>query len=156
MAGEAVLLKALPYAAKIPAGLKALYNSKHFLSLLFAAGLLGSEALSEAGKSGERKLLREKLSLETQGAKASAEASKKATIESRERAKEYTEALLKAKREERSSEREQMAMQSFMQSQDRQMALLMQALQTMSNREMGSSTQSPVGGGMLGLMRGSV
>jgi len=148
---------AIPAAAlKIPAGLKALYNSKHFLSLLIASGLIGSEVLGQADKAGERKIMRERLGLESQVAKSSAEATKRATMESRARAKEYTESLLKAKREERGEARDTMAMQSFMQSQDRQMALLMAALQAMSNRNMGSSTQSPVSGGMLGLMRGSI
>jgi len=62
------------------------------------------------------------------------------------------EQLVKEKREERRSFQDMAAMEAFTQSQDRQMALVLQAVQALSARPAQSSAQS--GGGMLGLMRG--
>ncbi len=140
-------------ATKIPAALKALYASKHFLTALLGAGYLTSTAVEAVGQAGERGLSREQMRLQTLLAKASGEATKRGVKESRFKTKEYIDALLKAKREESRETREMAAIQSFTQSQDRQMALVMQAMQAMSQKQMGSSTQGP-GGGMLGLMRG--
>lgn len=141
-------------ATKIPAALKALYGSKHFLTALLGGAYLTSTAVGAAGQAGERGLSREQMRLQTLLGKSSAEATKRGVKESRARTKEYVAALLKAKKEEAKETRELVAMQSFTQSQDRQMALVMQAMQALSQRQMGSSTQAPGGAGMLGLMRG--
>ena len=140
-------------AIKIPAALKALYGSKHFLTALIGAGYFGSMGLQAVGQAGERGLSREQLKLQGLMGKSSAEATKRGVKESRVRTKEYISALLKAKKEERKETREMAALQSFTQSQDRQMALVIQAVQALSQRQSGASTQAP-GGGMLGLMRG--
>lgn len=140
-------------ALKIPAALKALYGSKHFLTALLGAGYLGSTAVGAYGQAGERGLTREQMKLQTLMGKASAEATERGVKESRVRTKEYISALLKAKKEEAKETRELAALQSFTQSQDRQMALVIQAMQALSQRQMGASTQAP-GAGMLGLMRG--
>lgn len=139
-------------ALKIPAALKALYGSKHFLTALLGAGYLTSTGVGAYGQAGERGLSREQMRLQALLAKSSAEATKRGVKESRARTKEYIKALLKAKKEEAKEMREFAALQSFTQSQDRQMALVMQAMQALSRKQMGASTQAP-GGGMLGLMR---
>ena len=133
--------------------LKALYASKHFIPALLGAGYLGSTAVGAYGQAGERGLTREQMRLQTLMGKASAEATERTVKESRARTKEYVAALLKAKKEEAKEARELASLQSFTQSQDRQMALVMQAMQALSQRQMGSATQAP-GAGMLGLMRG--
>jgi len=145
----------IAYGAGLAVGKALPFISKHLLSLLIGGGIIGGQALGEIGRSGERKLARGQMELEATLAKSSAEAGKKATAESRARAKEYTEQLLKAKREERRESRDIAAMESFTQSQDRQMALILQAIQAMSAKPMGAGTQAPGGGGMLGLMRGA-
>lgn len=127
--------------------------SKHLLTLLIGGGILGGQALGEVRRGGERGLARQRMELEAILAKSSAEAGKTATKESRRKTREYMDQLLKLKREERKEARDTAAMQAFTQSQDRQMALVMQAVQALSARPGGASTQ-PVGGGMLGLMRG--
>ena len=144
---------ALPYLLKIPKYAKMLYKSKHFLTALLGAGYLGSTAIGAYGQAGERGLTREQMKLQALLGTASAEATKRGVKESRARTKEYIDALLKAKKEEAKEARETAALQSFTQSQDRQMALVIQAMQAMSQRQMGASTQA-TGGGMLGLMRG--
>ena len=141
-------------ATKIPAALKAFYGSKHFLTALLGAGYLGSTAVGAVGQAGERGLAREQIGLQSVMGKASAEATKRTVKESRARTKEYIAALLKAKKEERKETREMAAMQSFTESQNRQIALVLQAVQALSQRQMGASTQSP-GAGMVGLMQGS-
>jgi len=140
-------------AGKGLAALKALYGSKHFLSILLGTGYLGSMGIGALGQAGERGLAREQMGLQTTMGKASAEATKRGVKESRARTKEYIKALLAAKKEDVKERREFAALQSFTQSQDRQMALILQAVQALSQRQMGASTQAP-GGGMLGLMRG--
>lgn len=142
-------------ATKIPAALKALYGSKHFLTALLGAGYLTSTAVGAAEQAGERGLSREQMKLQALLGKTTAEATKRGVKESRARTKEYMKTLLEAKREESREAREFAALQSFTQSQDRQMALVMQAMQAMSQRQMGASTQAP-GAGMLGLMRGGL
>ena len=139
--------------AKIPAALKALYGSKHFLTALLGAGYLGSTAVGAVGQAGERGLTREQMRLQTLMTKASAEATERGVKESRARTKEYMKTLLKVKKEEKKEAREFMALQSFTESQNRQMALVIQAIQAMSQRQMGAATQAP-GAGMMGLMRG--
>ena len=144
----------IAFAAGKAAGLAGKFISKHLLSLLIGGGIVGSQVLTEKGRGGERELARKRMELEAILGKSSAEAGKKATAESQKRTKEYTEQLLKFKREERKEARDSAAMQSFTQSQDRQMALVLQAVQAMSARPGGSNTGSPGGSGMLGLMRG--
>lgn len=148
---------ALPLIAGAAAvGAKAMpFISKHLLSLLLGAGYFTSTGLGAAGKWGERGLSREQMRTESKIAGASVEAGKKATAESRARAKEYTEQLLKAKRKERKEVRNLAAMESFTRSQDRQMALILQAVQAMSQPS-AAVGRSSGGGGMLGLMRGGV
>ena len=136
-------------AAKIPAALKAFYGSKHFLTALLGAGYLGGTAVGAIGQAGERGLTREQLKLQTLMGKASAEATKRGVKESRAKTKEYITALLKTRREEAKETRDIAAMQSFTQSQDRQMALVLQAIQGLGQRQPGAS-----GAGILGLMRG--
>lgn len=136
-------------ATKIPAALKAFYGSKHFLTALLGAGYLGSTAVGAIGQAGERGLTREQLRIQTLIQGASAEATKMTVKESRANTKKYIDALIKAKREERAETRDLMAMQSFQQSQDRQMALVLQAVQAIGQRQPGRG-----GAGMLGLMRG--
>ena len=140
-------------ATKIPAALKALYGSKHFITALLGAGYLGSTAVGAYGQAGERGLTREQMRLQVLMGKTSAEATKRSVSESRARTKEYMKTLLKVKKEEKKEAREFAALQSFTQSQDRQMALVIQAIQALSRRPMGASPQAP-GAGMLGLMRG--
>lgn len=144
---------ALPYLMKIPKYAKMLYKSKNFIPLLLGAGYLGSETIGAVGQAGERGLTREQLKLQALMSKSSAEATKRTVKESRARTKEYINALLKAKKEEAKEARDVAALQSFTQSQDRQMALVIQAMQAMGQRQGGASTAAP-GGGMLGLMRG--
>lgn len=144
---------ALPYILKIPKYAKQLYKSKHFLTALLGAGYFGSMGVEAIGQAGERGLSREQLRLQALMGKASATAAERGVKESRARTKEYTKALLKIRSEEKKEAREMAALQSFTQSQDRQMALVMQAIQALSRREMGASTGGP-GAGMVGLMRG--
>jgi len=115
-------------ALKIPAALKALYGSKHFLTALLGAGYLGSTAVGAYGQAGERGLTREQMRLQTLMGKASAEATKRGVKESRAKTKEYINALLKAKKEEAKETRELAALQSITQSHDRQMARVLQAV----------------------------
>jgi len=145
--------KVLPMLPKIPAALKAFYGSKHFLTALLGAGYLGSTAVGAYGQAGERGLTREQMRLQALLGKASAEATERGVKESRARTKEYMKTLLKVKKEEKKEAREFMALQSFTESQNRQMALIIQAMQTMGQRQMGAATQAP-GAGMVGLMRG--
>lgn len=144
---------ALPILLKIPKYAKMLYKSKNFIPALLGAGYLSSTALEAAGQAGERGLTREQLKLQTLLGKATAEATKRSVTESRTNTQKYIDALLKAKADEAKEARDVETMRSFTQSQDRQMALVIQAMQTMNQRQMGSSTQAS-GGGMLGLMRG--
>lgn len=133
--------------------LKAFYASKHFLPALLGAGYLGSTAVGAYGQAGERGLTREQMGLQTLMGKASMKATERAVKESRARTKEYMKTLLKTKKEERKEAREFAALESFTQSQNRQMALIIQAIQALSQRQMGAATQAP-GAGMVGLMRG--
>lgn len=144
---------ALPFLAKLPAYAKALYASKHFIPALLGAGYFGSIGVEAVGQAGERGLTREQMKLQTLMGKASAEATERTVKESRARTKEYMETLLKVKKEEKKEAREFMALQSFTESQNRQMALVIQAIQALSQRQMGAATQTP-GAGMVGLMRG--
>jgi len=140
---------AIPYLLKIPKYAKMLYKSKNFIPALIGAGYLGSTAVDAMGQAGERGLSREQMELQNLLGKASAEATKTSVKESRANTKKYIDALMKAKKEEARESRDIMALQSFQQSQDRQMALVLQAVQAIGQRQPGSG-----GAGMLGLMRG--
>ena len=125
------------------------------MMLLMAGGGVASMGLGQIGKYGERQLARERISAEERVGKAQEKATLKLTREAEKRSKEYMERLLREKRTERISERETALMQSFVGSQDRQMALILQAMQGISQTpyapQMG---QSRGGGGMVGLLRG--
>jgi hypothetical protein len=151
-AGAAKVAALLPLLAKVPGALKALYASKHFWPALLGGTFLGQEALSQFGKAGERKLSREELSLQRILSEASAEATKRATRESRERTGEYVKELTKARREESKEAREAELLKHFVSSQDRQMALVLQTLQGITATSPASGVRS-TGGGMTGLMR---
>lgn len=144
---------ALPYLLKIPKYAKMLYKSKNFIPALLGAGYFGGMGVEALGQAGERGLTREQMKLQTLMGKASAEATERTVKESRAKTKEYVKALLEVKKEEKKEAREFMALQSFTESQNRQMALVIQAIQTMGQRQMGAATQAPRAG-MLGLMRG--
>lgn len=145
----------LAYGAGVAVGKALPFISKHLLSLLIGGGILGSQVLGEIDRGGERKLSRQRMNLEALLAQTSAEAGKKATAESRKRTEKYTDQLLKLKREERKEARDVAAMESFTASQDRQMTMILQAVQGLSARPGGASTKAPAGGGMLSLMRGA-
>lgn len=122
--------------------------------LATAAGTV-SMGLGQIGKYGERGLAREQIAMGERVGKAEAKATLKLTRESEKRTKEYMERLLREKRTERISERETALMQSFMGSQDRQMALILQAMQGISQTPYAPQTRQP-GGGMVGLMRSNL
>jgi hypothetical protein len=131
--------------------LKAFYGSKHFITALLGAGYLGSTAVGAYGQAGERGLTQEQMRMQTLFQKASAEATKRGVKESRTKTKEYMKTVTKMIQEERKEARDMAAMQSFQQSQDRQMALVLQAMQSIGQQR--ASARSP-GAGMVGLMRG--
>ena len=136
-------------AGKSLAALKALYGSKHFITALIGAGYFGGMGVEALGQAGERGLAREQIGLQATMGKASAEATKRGVKESRANTKKYIDALLKAKKEEAKETRDIAALHSFTQSQDRQMALVLQAIQAIGQRQPGSGSA-----GMLGVMRG--
>ena len=153
----------MPIAAAVPLALKlgaqgATYGPKILAALkgltlpqIIGGGFIGSEILNQLGQAGERGLTREQLALQTALTKSSAEAAKRETKESKAATEKYLKALMKAKREEAKEEREAMLMQSFMSSQDRQTAMLLQALQGMTS--MSSQTGVSPSSGMTALLR---
>lgn len=145
----------VPAAAAIPAALKALMASKYFWPLLFGGTYLGSEGLKQVGQMGERGVAREQIALQKLIGEQQAEASKRVVTESRRRAKEYTETLLKEKRGERQEVREQDLINMFVQGQDRRMMMLMQAIQGISQARP-SYSPAMSQSGMLGLMRSNL
>jgi hypothetical protein len=132
------------------------FGAKHLLSLLMGGAFLGSTALGEYGKAGERGLAREQIELQKLLGVAKAETSKRMTKESRAATEKYTKSLLKAKRDERRQARELALMESFSRSQDRQMALILQAVQGIASQPTGAPSRTAGGSGMLGLMRSSL
>uniref|UniRef100_A0A6M3J8U2 Uncharacterized protein n=1 Tax=viral metagenome TaxID=1070528 RepID=A0A6M3J8U2_9ZZZZ len=136
-------------AGKAGMALKALMGSKYFLHLLLGAGYLGGKGITAAEQAGERGLTREQMRLQELMQKASAEATERGYKESRAKAKEYTEALLKMRKEEMRESRDIAAMQAFTESQNQQMALVLQAVQAIGQRQPGRG-----GAGVLGLLRG--
>ena len=147
-------LTAATLIPKIPALLKGIYNSKHLMSILLGGTVLGGTALSEMGKAGERGLSREQIALQKMIAEAQAKAAERGTKESRRSTEKYMEQLLKLKATEKREARESEMLQSFTASQDRQMALVVQALQGMTQRPTGAPRE-PGGGGMMALTRGN-
>lgn len=147
----AFVAPAIAAAAKLgPPALAAMktFGSKHLLTLLLGGAFLGSTGLTEYGKAGERDLSREQIRLQKLLGESQAEATKLSVKEDRKRTKEYMDALLKAQRVEKREAREAALLQSFTQSQDRQMAMVMQAMQGISQVSRPSSA-----GGMVNMMR---
>lgn len=142
----------MPIPAAALAGLKALYASKAFWPVVTGGAFLGQEALGQVGKAGERGVMREQIKLQEALQKAQAEATKQAVRESRKQAEKHLKELTKAKREERKEQRESALMQSFVNSQDRQLAMILGALQGVSQNTPATGIQ-PSRAGMLGLMR---
>ena len=119
------------------------------LGLLYGGANLGSDFLN---KRGEQKLGMEQIRSQERIAANERAATEKATKTSKESAEKYLQTLMKEKTKERISDKESIMLNSFLQSQDRQMALIMQAIQ--------GATQSPYtsvspgsSAGMTGLMR---
>ncbi len=133
---------------------KAAYHTKGFWPAATIGGFGAMTAMSERGRAKERGATAEGLDIQRLIAESQIEAQKLALTGSRKSTKEYTEQLMKMKREDRAETRDLAAMAAFTQSQDRQMALLMQAVQAMSARPGGGNPQAPRSNGMLGLMRG--
>ena len=121
--------------------------------LLMAGAGTASMGLGQIGKYGERQLAREQIAMGERVGTAQAKATQKLTRESERRTKEYMERLLREKRTERISGRETALMQSFMGSQDRQMALILQAMRGISQTPYAPQS-GQAGGGMVGLLRG--
>ncbi len=123
--------------------------------LLGSLGGVASMGLGQVGKYGERQLRREEIAAGERVEKTKGEVTKRLAKESRKKSKEYTEQLIREKRSERISDRETLLMQSFIGSQDRQMALIMQAMQGISKSAYPpQSGQS--GSGMVGLLRSNL
>lgn len=146
-------LTAATLVPKIPALLKGIYNSKHLMSILLGGTVLGGTALSEMGKAGERGLSREQIALQKMIAEAQAKAAERGTKESRKSTQKYMDQLMKMRASEKREARESEMMESFTRSQDRQMSLVVQALQGMTQRPTGAPKQPGGGGGMMDLMR---
>ena len=123
--------------------------------LLMSAGGVASMGLGQIGEHAERGLKRERFAVEERIGKAEQKATLKLTRESEKRSKEYIERLLREQRSERISQRETSLMQSFMGSQDRQMALILQAMQGIAQTPYAPQGNQP-GGGMVGLLRSNL
>jgi len=120
------------------------------LKYLIPAGFFAHMGVREYGKAGERKLTKAQIDLQEKVAKASAEATKRLVEESRKGKREEKRELLSFVREQGKRETENQMMQSFVDSQNRQMAMLMQAFQAVAARPTGAPTG---GAGMLDLVR---
>lgn len=147
----------MPYGTElVPAalkGIKALGASKNLIPMLIGAGFFGKEFIVDpVNKAGERSLTREQIRLQQLLGENKLKAAKRATEESRSRADEYIKALMEAQKESRKESREELLLRSFMQGQDRQAMMLMQAIQGLSQPRPRYSS----GSGMLGLMRGGM
>jgi hypothetical protein len=122
------------------------------LGLLYGGASLGSSFLE---KRGEQKLGMEQIRSKERIAANERKASEKATKASKESAEKYIQTLLKEKTKERISDKEALMLNTFLQSQDRQMALIMQAMQGATQSPYTSISPSP-SAGMAGLMRTGV
>lgn len=123
--------------------------------LLMAGGGVAGMGLGQIGEYGKRQLAREQIAAEERVGKARTKAELKLTREAEKRSREYIEKMLREKRTERISEREAALMQSFVGSQDRQMALILQAIQGMAQTPYAPQMRRP-GGGMVGLLRSNL
>ena len=123
--------------------------------ILLAGSQVGGAGLGQIGKYGERGLAREQIAAGERVGKAEAKATLKLTRESEKRTREYIERMLRERRTERISERETSLMQSFVGSQDRQMALILQAMQGIAQTPYAPQGGQP-GGGMVGLLRSNL
>ena len=122
------------------------YASKNFLPVALGGAMVGQTVLGQLGEASNRKMTKEQIDIQNMMGLSSAEVTKRLTEESRTKTKEYTKALLEAKREEQDKELDRTMMESFMSSQDRQMAMAMQAIQ---------SQNAPRTGGMTNVLRSS-
>ena len=115
-------------------------------------GYKGIEELFEAFSSGPRgeRIQGAQLKAQEKISSAEQEGKRRALSGSREATRKQMEMLLRLEREGNASRREEMGEARLMSSQDRQMALLMAALQTMGQRDLGSSP----GSGMVAALRG--
>ena len=141
----------MPAAAVLPI-LSKMIASPHFWKVLVPTLFAGQTVLSEVGKAGERGVAKKQIDLQRLLGESQITASKRATEESRERAKEYTKLLLEDRKESRKEAKEQELMQMFMEGQNQRMALLMSAIQGISQTKPQYSPMASQGG-MVGLMR---
>ena len=148
----ALLASLIPLLKKAPQAMKTAMKSKHFITGLISAGFLGQTALTQAGKSGDRKVAKEELELRKLLGLNQADVTKRMTEESRANTQKYTETLLKARKEDKKEAREAELMESFTGSQDRQTAMLMQAVSGVAQAR---PTAPRASSGMVGLMRGA-
>ncbi len=146
---------ALPFLAAVPGIAKGAYGAIKGMSIgkMLIAAYMASMGLDAAGRVGKYSLGKQQMNIQALMGKASAEASKMSVKESRARSKEYMEQLLKVKREDKKEARELRTMQAYQQSQDRQMAMILQTMQSIGQQR---SAARPSGGGMLGLIRGEM
>jgi hypothetical protein len=128
-----LLAKGGSFAAKLIA-------PEALVPLLIAQLVLG-KGLDVLGAKGDRDIARKQIEMQERMAKLTAEAAKKATIESQARSESYMRQT-----------QENALMQQYQNSQDQQMALLLQAMQGMSN----TPRPSYPSGGMVGLMRSAL
>jgi hypothetical protein len=122
------------------------------LGLLYGGASLGSEFI---GKRGEQKLGMEQIRSQERMATNERKATEKATKASKASAEKYMQTLMREKTKERISDKEAIMLNSFLQSQDRQMALIMQAIQGATQSPYTSVSPGP-SAGMTGLMRTGV
>ena len=141
--------KAAGGLSKLLGLLKAAYTSKNFWKYGLTGAYLGQTAIGVGEGMGERGLTREQLALQKLLATSGVAASKMETERAERKSKEYTDLLLKSRAEDRAAEREQNMMAMFQQQQERQMAMILQAMQVASQRP--SAAARPAG--TLGLMR---
>lgn len=144
----AAVASATAKAAKL---LNKAMKSKGFWNYLLTAGFLGHEGLSQVSQAGDRGIKREELALQTLLGKSSAEATKREYTESRESSANMLSQLLSLRKEDMGRQRESEMMQSFQSSQDRQMAMLLSAIQGISQ----ATSQSGVlpSSGMVNILR---
>jgi len=139
--------------SKIPGGVKSLGTIKNLLSVGIPAMFVGSVGLTQLGAMGDRNVAREKLAQDADTSRITADVMRRMTLESRAHTKELTKEQIKLLREQAKNERVSEQMKMFSESQDRQMAMLMSAIQLQAGRPTGAPSQQP-GGGMFGVMRG--
>ncbi|MGD2065664.1 MAG: hypothetical protein PVI43_00660 [Candidatus Bathyarchaeota archaeon] len=119
------------------------------LGLLYGGASLGSNIIA---KRGEQKLGMEQIRSQERMASNERKATEEATKKSRTSAEKYLKTLMEEKTKERISDKESLMLNSFLQSQDRQMALIMQAIQGASQSPY-TSVSPGSSAGMTGLMR---